>query len=54
MCLQAASLLWLFIDTVSRLVRAYFGIQNPVESAETESFENGLLEYPRYTKTEVF
>lgn len=35
------------IDTVSRLIP---GVLNNSESAETESFENGLLEYPQYTR----
>lgn len=39
------------IDTVSRLVP---GVLHNSESAETESFENGLLEYPQYTRPEVF
>ncbi len=39
------------IDAVSRLVP---GVLHNNESAETESFENGLLEYPQYTRPEVF
>lgn len=39
------------IDTVSRLVP---GVLNNKESAETESFENGLLEYPQYTRPVEF
>lgn len=39
------------IDTVSRLVP---GVLHNSQSAETESFENGLLEYPQYTRPEVF
>lgn len=39
------------IDAVSRLVP---GVLHNSESAETESFENGLLEYPQYTRPEVF
>ena len=39
------------IDAVSRLVP---GVLNNKESAETESFENGLLEYPQYTRPEVW
>ena len=35
------------IDTVSRLVP---GVLNNEESAETESFSDGLLEYPQYTR----
>lgn len=35
------------IDAISRLVP---GVLNNEESAETESFENGLLEYPQYTR----
>ncbi len=39
------------IDSVSRLVP---GVLNNTESAETESFENGLLEYPQYTRPVEF
>lgn len=39
------------IDAVSRLVP---GVLHNGESAETESFENGLLEYPQYTRPEDF
>ena len=39
------------IDAVSRLVP---GVLNNKESAETESFENGLLEYPQYTRPAVW
>ena len=39
------------IDTVSRLVP---GVLNNEESAETESFSDGLLEYPQYTRPEEF
>ena len=35
------------IDTISRLVP---GVLNNEESAETESFSDGLLEYPQYTR----
>ena len=35
------------IDTISRLVP---GVLNNEESAETESFSDGLLEYPHYTR----
>ena len=35
------------IDAVSRLVP---GVLNNEESAETESFSDGLLEYPQYTR----
>jgi len=35
------------IDTVSRLVP---GVLNNEESAEKESFSDGLLEYPQYTR----
>lgn len=38
------------IDTVSRYVE---GVLNK-ESIEEESFSNGLLEYPQYTRPEVF
>ena len=38
------------IDAVSRLVP---GVLHNDESAVTESFENGLLEYPQYTRPEV-
>ncbi|MBQ4283867.1 MAG: tRNA (guanosine(37)-N1)-methyltransferase TrmD [Lachnospira sp.] len=39
------------IDAVSRLVP---GVLHNDESAETESFENGLLEYPQYTRPVEF
>ena len=39
------------IDCISRLVP---GVLNNKESAETESFENGLLEYPQYTRPAVW
>lgn len=39
------------IDTISRLVP---GVLHNEESAETESFENGLLEYPQYTRPVEF
>ena len=39
------------IDTISRLVP---GVLNNTESAETESFEDGLLEYPQYTRPVEF
>jgi len=39
------------IDAVSRLVP---GVLNNEESAEFESFHNNLLEYPQYTRPEVF
>ncbi len=39
------------IDAVSRLVP---GVLHNDVSAETESFENGLLEYPQYTRPEIF
>ena len=35
------------MDAISRLVP---GVLNNKESAETESFNNGLLEYPQYTR----
>ena len=39
------------IDTVSRLVP---GVLNKEESYENESFSDGLLEYPQYTRPPVF
>jgi len=39
------------IDTVSRFVE---GVLSNDESAETESFSNGLLEYPQYSRPEVW
>ena len=39
------------IDTVSRLVP---GVLNNDDSAEIESFHDDLLEYPQYTRPEVF
>ena len=37
----------ILIDTISRLIP---GVLGNVESSETESFNNGLLEYPQYTR----
>lgn len=39
------------IDTISRLVP---GVLNNAESAETESHSSGLLEYPQYSRPEVW
>jgi tRNA (guanine37-N1)-methyltransferase len=39
------------IDTISRLVP---GVLHNNDSANTESFENGLLEYPQYSRPEVW
>lgn len=39
------------IDTISRLIP---GVLNNENSAGDESFQNGLLEYPQYTRPEVF
>lgn len=39
------------IDSVSRLIP---GVLNKNESFEFESFSDGLLEYPQYTRPEVF
>lgn len=39
------------IDAVSRLVP---GVLHNDESAVTDSFENGLLEYPQYTRPDVY
>jgi tRNA (guanine37-N1)-methyltransferase len=39
------------IDAVARLVP---GVVGSAESLEEESFEDGLLEYPQYTRPEVF
>ena len=39
------------IDAVSRMVP---GVLKNEESAETESFQGGLLEYPQYTRPEVW
>lgn len=39
------------MDTISRLVP---GVLSNSDSAVTESFENGLLEYPQYTRPEVW
>jgi tRNA (guanine37-N1)-methyltransferase len=39
------------IDTVSRLVP---GVLNNGDSAEIESFQDGLLEYPQYTRPAEF
>lgn len=39
------------MDCISRLVP---GVLSNEESAETESFDDGLLEYPQYTRPEVW
>ena len=39
------------IDAISRLIP---GVLGSGESAETESFENGLLEYPQYSRPAVW
>ena len=39
------------IDTISRLVP---GVLHNQDSAETESFSDGLLEYPQYTRPETY
>ncbi len=39
------------IDAISRLVPGVLGND---DSADTESFENGLLEYPQYSRPEVW
>ena len=39
------------MDAVARLIP---GVLNNDESAGEESFENGLLEYPQYTRPEIF
>lgn len=39
------------IDSISRNIK---GVLNNEMSAETESFSNNLLEYPQYTRPEVF
>ena len=39
------------VDCVARLVP---GVLSNEESAETESFDDGLLEYPQYTRPEVW
>ena len=41
----------MMIDCISRLVP---GVLNNEASAEDESFEGNLLEYPQYTRPEVF
>jgi tRNA (guanine37-N1)-methyltransferase len=39
------------IDTISRLIP---GVLNNNDSAEYDSFQDGLLEYPQYTRPETF
>lgn len=39
------------IDSISRLIP---GVLNNDDSAECESFQDGLLEYPQYTRPETF
>jgi tRNA (guanine37-N1)-methyltransferase len=46
---EAAALV--FIETISRLVPGFVGNE---ESIISESYENGLLEYPQYTKPRTF
>ncbi len=46
---EAAALV--FIETISRLVPGFVGNE---ESIINESYENGLLEYPQYTKPRTF
>ena len=41
----------IMIDVIARLLP---GVLHNGESAQTESFENDLLEYPQYTRPEVF
>ncbi len=41
----------IILESVSRLVR---GFMNNDESAKTDSFSCGLLDYPQYTRPEVF
>jgi len=38
-------------DTVIRLIP---GVMNSIESAETDSFENYLLDHPHYTRPEIY
>ena len=42
---------WVVIDAVARLVP---GVLGNAASAETESFEDGALEYPQYTRPREF
>ena len=39
------------VDAVSRLIN---GVLNKAESYENETFSDGLVEYPQYTRPEVF
>ena len=39
------------IDAISRLIP---GVLNNTDSAETDSFQNGLLEYPQYSRPEIW
>jgi tRNA (guanine37-N1)-methyltransferase len=41
----------IFIDGISRLLP---GVLNDIESAETDSFSDGLLSYPCYTRPPEF
>lgn len=41
----------MMIDCISRLIP---GVLNNQDSAEFESFHDNLLEYPQYTRPEVF
>ena len=42
---------WVMIDAIARLVP---GVLNNGESAATESHSNGLLEYPQYSRPEIW
>ena len=42
------------IPVIDSIVRLVPGVLNKSESHEDESFSDGLLEYPQYTRPEVF
>ena len=42
---------FVFLDTILRLIPGIIGNENSIKD---ESFENGLLEYPQYTKPQIW
>ena len=42
---------FVFIDAILRLLPGILGNENSIKD---ESFENGLLEYPQYTKPQIW
>ncbi|MBF0280346.1 MAG: tRNA (guanosine(37)-N1)-methyltransferase TrmD [SAR324 cluster bacterium] len=50
-CLGGEVIAMMMIETISRLIPGVLGNQ---ESSEVESFAQGMLEYPQYTRPSVF